>query len=282
MNKLKKILLLLLIAFLVSGISQLKINYPLQRIVSLAPNVTEMICLLGAENALVGITNECDYPLSIREKESTGPFGNPDLEKIIALKPDIVLYTDIKDLNFQRKMYEFGIPAVQFRIDSFGDLQHKMLQLGEMLGKKMRAKEVVAEWEAQLRRMQVEAKYKKKIRVFFEIWPKPLITVGKQSYLDQMIILAGGENIAGHLDTAYPKPPVEFVIGADPELIFLGYEVSENATYPKIWQEVTAVKKDLIIHDIDLDLMLRPGPRLFKGLKIMQRKIDEARKILYE
>ncbi|MFC1517735.1 cobalamin-binding protein [Candidatus Margulisiibacteriota bacterium] len=271
--------LLLVLSIFISG-AMPKINYPLQRVVSLAPNLTEMICLLDVSDKLVGVTTDCDHPELVKKIEKTGAFGSPDLEKIVMLKPELVIYSDIKDINFARKLNNLGIPALQININSLADLQHKMLLMGDLFGKKQEAKEIVTEWEKELRRYALDNKWKKKIRVYFELWRTPLITVGQSSYLHEMIVIAGGENIAGHLESPYPKPPTEYVLGADPELIVLGYTVTGNTKFPDTWQEVTALKKGLVVNDIDLDLLLRPGPRLFQGIKKLNQKINEARSVI--
>jgi iron complex transport system substrate-binding protein len=252
------------------------------RVISLAPNITEMIYVLDAEDKLSGVTDACNYPASANNKTSTGPFGNPDVEKIAALEPDLVLYTEVKDPDFRQKLAMLGITAVQFKIEHFADLQRQMLKLGELLGRNGQAKAIVAVWEQRLRAAQVRSQNKKKIRVYFELWPKPRITAGKNSFLQEMIILAGGLNIAELLPGSYPKPTDEFILSMDPELIVAGYPVSGDLVFPEYWREVTAIKKDLVCKDIDLDLLLRPGPRLLDGLEQLQQRIENARKVLYE
>ncbi|MBU0580586.1 MAG: ABC transporter substrate-binding protein [Candidatus Margulisbacteria bacterium] len=283
MLRIKKTLLIsiiLLFSLLLIGAKPIKINYPLKRVISLAPNLTEMICLLNKGDILVGITDACDYPKDVLKIEKTGPFGNPDLEKILMLKPDIIFYSEVKDLNFSKKIDDLGIPAIQIDIASFNDLEQAILVLGKHLEEKEKAQEIFEAWQAKIKHAKINAKWKSKVRVYFELWKKPLITVGRKSYLHEMIEMAGGVNIAEKMETAYPKPPQEFVIGADPEIIFLGYEVSGNIEYPESWQKVTAIQKNFIVSNINLDWLLRPGPRLFQGLDAMKTSIENVREIL--
>jgi cobalamin transport system substrate-binding protein len=268
---------LILFSFLLTGSVYLKKIAPVEKVISLAPNITELIYLLGAEDKLVGISSDCNYPPEVKTKENIGPFGYPNLEKILELNPDIVLYTEVKDLKFEKKLKIFRITAVQIEIKNFADLQHKTLQLGRLLNRPKKAQLLVAGWAAKLRNYYQTAKSRDRIRVYFEIWPKPLITAGKKSFLNELIEFAGGQNIAEELQKAYPKPTLEYIIDKDPELIILGHDNSVHIQKMPVWQQVTAVKNGNILENIDQDIFLRPGPRLFEGLEYLKNKIDSIR-----
>ncbi len=267
---------------LIIGLSVTGHTEQMHRIVSLAPNITEMIHVLGAQDMLVGRTDACDHPASVNSVPSVGPFGEPSIEKIAQLEPDLVLYTDIKDVSFREKMAALHIPSIPMQFDHMADLQYQMLKLGDLLGRPAQARSIVKQWEERLRAVTRHAQGQRPIRVYFEVWRRPAITVGKGSFIDELIRLAGGSNIAHELPSAYPKPGDEFVAMADPEIIVLGYAGTKDLSFPKSWHATTAVSNNIIIDDLNMDLLLRPGPRVFDGLEQLQQRFDQARKALYE
>jgi len=252
------------------------------RVVSLAPNITEMIYTLGAQDMLVGRTNACDHPASANSVPSVGAFGEPSIEKIAQLEPDLVLYTDVKDVSFREKMAALHIPSIQLQFEHMADLQYQMLKIGDLLGRPAQARFIVKQWEQRLRAVTQRNKGVRPLRVYFELWRTPAITAGKGSFIDELIRLAGGNNIAHDLPAAYPKPGDEFVVMADPEIIVLGYDRPKDMTFPSSWKATTAVSHNNIIDDLDTDLLLRPGPRIFDGLERLQQRFEQARELLYE
>ncbi len=251
-----------------------------ERVISLAPNITEMIYLLGAEDKLVAVTEACTYPIAAQKKASTGPFGNPSIEKIAALEPDLVLYVDVKDPDFAKKIKTLNIPILQISILNFADLQWQLLKIGALLGKKGKAQGQVNMWQQSLRAAKERSDSKRPIRVYFEFWQDPPISVGGKSFIDEIIKLAGGVNILVSENKSYVKPNEESIIAMDPEVIVIGRMATGNIEFPAYWKNITAVKRGLIVSNIDPDLLLRPGPRVFEGLKRLTLEFDHVRTVL--
>ncbi|MFV1964758.1 MAG: ABC transporter substrate-binding protein [Pirellulaceae bacterium] len=250
------------------------------RIVSVAPSVTEMLFALGVEDCVVGVTDRCDYPPAARNLESVGGFGAPNMEKLLALSPDLVIGTSLQRNDMAESLRRSGIRVLRVKTDNFSEMFETLRMIGKEVGKARRADEIVAAMQAKLQAIAEEHQeipVDRRPRVFVELWNDPITTAGKGSFVDELISRAGGSNVAHDLGSAYPIVNPEKVVEWNPDVIVLGYM---NQQRPKEvlanrigWGEVEAVRTGNIINDISPDYLLRPGPRLIEGVKMLSQRL---------
>ncbi|MCM8779524.1 MAG: cobalamin-binding protein [Candidatus Omnitrophica bacterium] len=248
------------------------------RIVSLAPNTTEILFALDLGKNIVGVDIFSNYPEEAKKIEKVGSFSHPNLEKIVSLKPDFVFITGLEQNPFNLKLRRLGLRVFTVDPQSIKELFQDVLQIGKITHKEERAKTLVREMEKEL--AEIKEKVKNKVdrpKVFLEIWDSPLITCGRNSYIEEMISLAGGINIAHNLPRKFSRISQEQVIKNSPEVIIVSHMQNNEGMKKSIgkrwgWQIVEAIKKDRIYADIDPDIILRPGPRIIAGIKELYRR----------
>ena len=225
MKSFKKLLSVILITFLVAGFSFAKGKL---RIVSLGPSATEIIFAIGAQDQLVARTDLCDYPPEAKNIPSVGGFaGNTlSLESIISYEPDLVyLFAEMHD-GFVKPLQDLGIQVYRSNATSIDAVKNEVLDIGKLTGCEKQAKKVVKEMDEKINRTQ--KMYKAKIAkaggkvpaVYWEVWHAPMMSCGKNSFMDDIITKAGGKNIFGEEEYAYPMVSEEAVLLANPDFIF--------------------------------------------------------------
>ena len=254
------------------------------RIVSLAPSVTEMVFALGAGGELVGATEYCDYPPEAKGIERVGGLGTPNMEKLLSLLPDVVIATQFQRSDDAQALRQAGVQVLELKINNFEEMFQATQQIGRAIGRSQRAEQVVAALRADLEAAgppSGDRPRESRPKVFVEIWNHPLRTEGRESFLTDMIWRAGGVNVAGDLSDAYPLISPEKVIEWDPDVIILSYMGRQSEHAAEVagrigWSEISAVKTGRIITDIPADFLLRPGPRLIEGVKILSRRLHQT------
>ena len=225
MKSFKKLISVILITFLVAGFSFAKGKL---RIVSLGPSATEIIFAIGAQDQLVARTDLCDYPPEAKNIPSVGGFaGNTlSLESIISYEPDLVyLFAEMHD-GFVKPLQDLGIQVYRSNATSIDAVKNEVLDIGKLTGCEKQAKKVVKEMDEKINRTQ--KMYKAKIAkaggkvpaVYWEVWHAPMMSCGKNSFMDDIITKAGGKNIFGEEEYAYPMVNEEAVLLANPDFIF--------------------------------------------------------------
>jgi iron complex transport system substrate-binding protein len=251
------------------------------RIVSLAPSATEMLYVLGLGGQLVGATDFCDWPPEAREVPRVGGLGAPNVERLLALAPDLVVATDFERDELADVLRESGIEVLEVKIASFEGLFEAFLAIGRATGKVARAEEAVGAMRARLG--QAAERYEglaaeQRKRVFVELVADPLMTVGGTSFVDEVIARAGGVNVAHDLAQPYPHINPEQVIAWNPDYVFLCYMTVEGEGAKQLserigWGQIRAVTEGNVIEDISPDLILRPGPRLVEGVEALAERL---------
>lgn len=237
-----------------------------QRIVSLVPSATEILYALGVEERLVGVTTFCDYPEEAKSKPKVGDFSNPSIERILALNPDIVFATTPEQLRILKKLQNLGIRTEIISPESIDEIVESIKRIGEITHRENRAIELVEQLVKEKEILEEKVKkLGKRPRVYIELDRNPLFTAGRGSFVNQLIELAGGENIVEN-DRAYLPINSEVVIAKDPEIIILAYPGTKEEVSSRIgWQSVSAVRNGRIYDEVDPNLITRPGPRCIKG-----------------
>lgn len=272
----KKLLIVFLILLSISGCNRMpkNKNTKADRIISLAPAATEIICALGKEKDIVAVTNDCNYPLSVKNKPKIGPFGYPILEKIIKYNPNIVITTDFSKHPIIRQLDRLGIKAVNLENSNVEELLKNIEVIGKMLQTKKTADKLIKLIKKDINKYKNNKKNNKP-KVFIEIWGNPLFTAGKNSYLGELVDIAGGINITGYIQDNYPQIREEIVIKNNPKIIILAYKGRDNVLKRTKWQYIDAIKYKNVYDNIGYDILQRPGPRVTTALSKLSDIINK-------
>jgi len=243
------------------------VNVPveLKRVVSLAPNITENIFAVGAGERLVGVTTFCNYPEAARSIAKIGDTMNPNLETIVALKPDVVFVsTDSQIEAFTRTLTDNGIAVFVMNPKSLDDVFANLKQLGGMFGTQQTSIPLV---KSLTERAEAVKKRDGQTppKVFVQISKEPLFTIGTDSFLTEIIRRADGESVTANVPTAYPKLSKETALALDPDVIILS-ESDDNREPNEVFKNSPAIRNKRVI-SINADLISRPGPRLVDALE---------------
>jgi iron complex transport system substrate-binding protein len=255
-----------------------------QRIVSCAPSTTEILFVLGAQGKLVGVSTACDYPPEAKTITKIGDMANPNLEKVLGLKPDLVVSTPFMSPTVADALRKQGVDVYVSDQNNFADLFASITRIGELSGAEKRAAQLTGDLR---RRMEaVETKIAgipgaRRPKVFIQVASDPLYTAGKGSFVDELVTRAGGGNVAAGVKTPYAQVTSEFVVQQDPDFILACDMVALKDAIKQIsgrlgWSNIKAVKQNHIITSIDADLLIRPGPRLMDGLEKLYDALHAA------
>jgi iron complex transport system substrate-binding protein len=251
-----------------------------ERIVSHVPAITEILFALGLGDKVVGVSDFCDYPEEAKTKRSVGNYFDPSIERIVALNPDLVL-TDGHSEGV-KQLDSLGIAFLVIDPKDFDGIFRDIELIGQATGTEARAKKLVDQMKADVARITNQVKGAQKVKAFYVIDATDLNnpwTAGPGSFVDSLINMAGGENVAAKAVAPWVQFSIEQVVNADPEVIILPAKHGTAFTMPQelqghpAWRQTTAVKQGRI-HTIDSDLVDRSGPRIVQGL-------EEIAKILH-
>ncbi|MCH8148350.1 MAG: ABC transporter substrate-binding protein [Planctomycetes bacterium] len=252
------------------------------RIITIAPNSAEIICALGACDAIVGVSKYCVYPKELTSRPRVGGLFDPDLEKIIALRPDLVVLRGRSE-SVERLCTESGIPVYNDPTDTLAGIEQTIATLGQRLARREQADKLVERFRRRLAAIRTRFEGAKKPRVLVTISRHPgrlanILTSGKGTFLDEMITIAGGENAFGHLEMAYPQISPEAIIARRPDVILElmpEAELSEAARQGVIqdWKELSSVPAVASgrVFVLDDDNALIPSPRYVSIIEKVSR-----------
>ncbi|PUU95139.1 MAG: iron complex transport system substrate-binding protein [Halanaerobium sp.] len=255
---------------------EITIEKEVERIISLAPGITEVIYALGLEDKLAAVSSACDYPEEALSKEDIGRIDEPNLEKIVALEPDLVLAASVTKVESLNRLTELGIKNIGFKPASINDTINMIEDIAYLTSAGRTGNEITSEMQAEFQRLKdlVDQKLKNNDRkkVFYEIWADPLYTAGEGTFIDSLIQAAGGYNIGREAEGSWPTYSLESLIAADPEVyISSTHSTPDGLTLTElrqreIFREISAFKNDRL-YLVDQDLVNRPSPRIIEGYK---------------
>ena len=235
-----------------------------QRIISLGPSITEQLYLLKAQDRLVGCTIYCKRPKEAKSKEKVGTVVEVNLEKIIGLKPDLVLATSLTDFKAIKKLKNLGIEIVSFfPPKNFAEICEQFLELGKIIGKEKKAEEIISKAKDKINATKKKVKNLPKPKVFIQIGARPLFTVIGDSFVNDFIEFAGGVNIAQNLKSGFYSR--EKVIEANPNVIIIVTMGIVGEEEKGVWEKyliLEAVKNNRV-YIIDSYKLCSPTPLSF-------------------
>ena len=253
---------------------------PAQRVISLAPHLTEDLFAIGAGQTLVGTVSYSDYPAAALKVPVIGGYTGIDLEKIRALKPDLILAWNTGNPPAQlAKIAALGIPMFYDGSKRLADVPTVMERLGTLTGKTATAQQAATQFRQRLSTLQQQHQGKRPVRAFYQIWDRPLMTMNKDQIISDAMRICGAVNVFADLPTLVPTIDDESVLVKNPELILTSGEANSKADWLNRWTRwpnLMAVKqRNLVV--LPPDLLSRMGPRLVDGTEQLCLAVDRAR-----
>lgn len=248
-----------------------------ERIVSLAPSITEILFALGLESRLAGVTDWCDFPPAAKSKPSVGQVISPSLEKIAALKPDLVLATTAGNRRETATAIErLGIPLYGLNPRSVEEVLTSIRTLGELLHVQQAGADLEAGLRSRLETVAARVGGRPRPRVLFVLWLEPLMSIGRQTFVHDALVRAGAESVSADRPEDWPRLSLEEALRQNPDYLILAHSpalerrLATLRTDP-VWSTLRALREN---HVVLLDeAVLRPGPRIVDAIEQLARAL---------
>lgn len=260
------------------GVNEIKTS---PKVVSLAPSNTELLLDAGAGKAIVGVCSNCCQVLPnaqelLKGKPTTGTFVSVNLERLTRLKPDVVLLVSGQE-GISSLLTKRGFKVVLLNNDKIADIPSNLRQIGKLSETATRAEQISRKFDRALGELSATLRgASSRPKVFYCTWAQPLLTIGKKSFLNDVITTCGGTNIAGNLAQPYPHYSAEHLIMADPDIIVLPYDARDQAIFKRFpWNKLRAVKESRLYYSPapKYDMLSRPSIGVLEGLYWLTIKI---------
>ncbi len=242
-----------------------------RRIVSLNPSTTELLFAIGAGGRLVGRTTYDRWPEAALAIPDLGPGLRPNVESVLAARPDLVLlYASDDNRDAARRLRAAGVATAAYRVDRIADFRRVTLALGALTGDSAAARATVDSVGATIARVRAATMSLPRPTVFWPLYDQPLLATGGGSFLNELIDVAGGSNVYGFLPAPSPRITVEDLLERDPEIILVSPESRPRYLADPRWRALRAVRGDRLLV-VDTTLVFRPGPRLGEAARSVAR-----------
>ncbi len=253
---------------------EFELTQPTHRIITLAPNLTEIVFAAGAEQYLVGVSAESDYPKAALKIPIIASYQEVDLEKIVSLRPDLVIAWQYSNTLMVQKLKQLKIPVYMASFSRLFDIPKAIEDVGKLAGTYPYAAKSVKKFKAELIRLGQKYSHRKPVKVFFQLSQTPLMTLNKRSVVNSVIELCGGKNLFKKALGFSPSVSIEDVLKLNPQVILESVFSDKNKVfdYWKKYPEIQAVKNRRI-YFVNPSLIERPGPRILQGAAIICRDI---------
>ena len=282
--------LALVLALALAGVAQARVSVvddegrtvelaqPARRIVSLAPHLTEQLFAIGAGDLIVGTTDFADFPDAARGLPRVARAHSVDLERVSAARPDLVLIWGSgfppATIDAVRRL---GVPTFVSEPARLADIATSLERLGALTGRS--PERAAAAFNAKLGALRDRYRGRREVRVFYQVWNDPLMTLGGRHVVSEGIALCGGRNVFADLAPIAPRVSTEAVLAADPEVIVTAEPGARSSGALAMWQRferITAVRRNLLV-TLDADRINRSGPRIVDEIAVLCEAIDRAR-----
>jgi iron complex transport system substrate-binding protein len=245
---------------------------PALRLVSTAPNLTEIICAVGAGDSLVGRTQSCDYPPECVRVPALGGFGTPNLEPLLAARPTHVLETVLADPDFTIRLRALNIPVTHIACSTLEEIPDAILSVGALTGCDRRAQPLAAQIRGGLASARnAPPPHGRRPRVALLFAADPPITAGRHAFVSELLRLAGGDNMGDSSAADYYHVSLESLLTENPDVLLCLFETAAREpdalfTSRTGWAALAAVRERRVYTVPDLNTVCRPGPRVLDGL----------------
>ena len=254
-----------------------RLEHPAHRIVTLSPNLTELAFAAGAGNAVVGVADFSDFPPDAKRLPLVASAAGIDLERILALKPDLVLAwkSGNRPADLDR-IEKLGIPVIATEPQRLADVPRITRIIGRAAGTTPAAEASARAFEAELARLRARYSGAREVTVFYQVWERPLMTIGGAHIIDEAIRFCGGRNVFADLKPLAPEVSLESVIAADPDAILVGGDAQSGIGG---WERLDSLRAVAAkrIYRIDPSRIERATPRLSQGVAEICDKLERAR-----
>ena len=257
--------------------AEIRLDAMPQRIVSLNPTTTEMLFALGAGSRVVGRSTHDNWPDSARLVSDVGPGIKPNVESILAARPDLVLlYASADNRPAADRLRAAGIATAAFKVDSIAEFDRLARLLGRMVGDSARGALVADTVMRTLDSVRALTKDAPRVRVVIPTWHEPLLVIGGGSFMSQLVEIAGGRNV--YDDVAAPSPAVTFedILARNPDVVLVGPESAARIKAQSKWRTLPAVRRNRLLV-FDTATVLRPATRLGEGALSLARLLHPDR-----
>lgn len=261
--------------------NSITLGAPATRIVSLAPHTTELLFAAGAGDEVAGVSQFSDYPEAAKHLPQLGGAAGFDIERIAALKPDLVVLWQSGAAPAQvEALKRLGLPVFESEPHDFATVASSLERLGQLAGKPEQGDRAAAAFRARWQALAARYAHAAPVKVFYQIWSQPLMTLNNHHLASAAIAVCGGTNVFGTLPVLAPTVNLEAVLQAAPEVILTGNDGGDDgigALAPwKKFPQMTAVRRDNLFA-LDSALLTRGSPRILDGAEAICGKLDIAR-----
>jgi iron complex transport system substrate-binding protein len=256
------------------------VQQPARRVISLAPHATELLFAAGGGARVVGVMNYSDYPESAKAIPLVGSNTQLDMERVLALKPDlIVLWHSGNSARQIAQAEAIGVPVFHSEPRRLDQVAGNIERLGALLGTQAQAAQAAVALRARIAALEARYARRSPVTVFYQVWDQPLYTLNDAQIASDAIRTCGGRNVFGTLKAVAPQVSIEAVLAADPEAILAGKRYDPANPGLMIWspyRSMTAVRQGNLV-TVDGDLLTRPGPRSVAGAALLCQALDQVR-----
>ena len=248
---------------------ELALQRPAQRIVSLAPHITELLFAAGAGDHIVGVSEFSDYPEAALAIPQISGGGGLDMETIIALQPDLVVAWQSGNPDRQvKRLQSLGLTVFFSEPRRLEDVPETIRKLGRLAATRAVAFEQAARYEQRLDDLRGRYSQQSEVSVFYQVWGKPLMTINGEHLVSDVMKSCGGRNVFAALPALAPQVDIESVLVANPDVIVVGADAGDNSMLEswRRWPELSAVKHNRL-YPIQRELLVRHTPRILDGME---------------
>jgi iron complex transport system substrate-binding protein len=253
---------------------------PARRVVSLAPSTTELLYAVGAGGLLVGVSSYDDYPPAVKRVPKIGTFSGPDLERVVAARPDLVVAAHGNPLELIDRLRRQGLPVYVSNPTTVDGVLRNMTDLGRLTGKSAAARQVVRGLQDRLKRVAQTVGRRSPVTTLVVIWDEPLTVAGGRSFIQDILRRAGGANAARGLSEAYPKLDPERLVTLNPTVVLFpvgGDRAKVDRLKSRAGFRQTTAARAGRIYTLNPDWLMRPGPRVVQGVEAIANLLHPSR-----
>lgn len=254
----------------------IQLSQPAQRIISLSPDLTEILFAIRADSHVVGVIHGSDFPAEAKTLTQVGNYAGLDLERIIALHPDLIVSWGSNFAKQLEVLRNLNIPIYIVVPHHLEDVARTMQHLGELSGTQPTANPIAQQFLAEIKKLRETYSKQKHLKVFYQIGAYSLLSINHDSWINEAIRVCGGENVFAKAQILVPEVSWEAVVAANPEVVL---NAEQNNTWQEAWQKwpmVRAVQAHALI-TLQPDWIERAGPRLALGVRQICQALNELR-----
>ncbi len=235
-----------------------------------------MVWAVGAGASLVGRTSACDFPSEAASVPEVGGYGDPSFELLLSLQPTHILYVDMLNKDIPVRLSERGLRAHHIPCLHLNDIPAALEAVGNLTDRREQGDSLARQLRSDIEEARAASSQKTGPKVFVALWADPLYTVGRGSFVSELVALAGGRNIGDEIESPYFQASPEWVIGQNPDIILCLFSGDAVQTAERFYglpafASLSAIRRRRVYGGFDLDELLRPGPRVMRSVEALRR-----------